>query len=99
MKMVARVHDVTCGLLFSEEANAERYPFISYEDRAIQRGVGWDERGGGGNRPDRSEYASGRSSRPGHLSFLAAHTASFSRKIFELWRMSTGNAGWKRIVE
>ncbi len=29
----------------------------------------------------------------GHVRFLAAQTASFSRKIFELWRMSTGNEG------
>lgn len=28
----------------------------------------------------------------------AAQTASFSRKILALWRMSTGNAGWKRMV-
>ena len=33
-----------------------------------------------------------------HDSLLAAQTASFSRKILALWRMSTGNAGWNRIV-
>ena len=33
-----------------------------------------------------------------HDSLLAAQTASFSRKILALWRMSTGNARWKRIV-
>ena len=27
-----------------------------------------------------------------------AQTASFSRKILALWRISTGKAGWKRIV-
>src|SRR5207302_914608 len=33
-----------------------------------------------------------------HASRPAAHAASFSRKILALWRMSTGNFGWKRIV-
>ena len=31
-------------------------------------------------------------------SFPAAQTASFSRKILALWRMSTGKAGWNRMV-
>ena len=31
-------------------------------------------------------------------SFLSAQTASFSRKIFELCRTSTGKSGWKRNV-
>ena len=31
-----------------------------------------------------------------HRTRLAAQTASFSRKIFALWRMSTGNDLWKR---
>src|SRR5262249_48072718 len=34
-----------------------------------------------------------------HLSFSSAHTASFSRKILALWRMSQGKAGWNRTVE
>ena len=33
-----------------------------------------------------------------HRSCFSAHTASFSRKIFALCRMSTGNAGWKSTV-
>ncbi len=34
-----------------------------------------------------------------HGSLPAAQTASFSRKILALWRMSTGNALWNKIVE
>src|SRR6185369_3578756 len=32
-----------------------------------------------------------------HLILPSAQTESFSRKIFALCRISTGNAGWKRI--
>ena len=32
-----------------------------------------------------------------HESLSFAHTASFSRNILALWRISTGKAGWKRI--
>src|SRR3546814_7033742 len=32
------------------------------------------------------------------LGCFAAHAASFSRPILELWRMSTGKRGWKRKV-
>ena len=34
-----------------------------------------------------------------HCSSCAAHSASFSRKIFALWRISTGNRGWKRSID